>query len=274
MIDTMEEFNNNIKEINVDSLIKKITKVDDLFKGNYTIDPYQNCSFGCIYCDSTLDNTIYIKLNAITILKKELHTLPPGRIIIGSVHDPYQPVEQKYHLTHEILNALSHTEHSVHILTKSTEVLNDLPLLQKLHDPIVTFTILSLDEKVWKTIEPFAPSPKDRLDAMHHLSNHEITTGVAIIPTLPFFSEKHVDQLIKNAKKHKAHYILHKPLFLQGEQKRSFLKKFQKNYPSHYVKYKKIYDEQQNPPENLLKQMNTLISDLCSTYNLPMSITE
>ncbi|OGS39979.1 MAG: hypothetical protein A3K77_01320 [Euryarchaeota archaeon RBG_13_31_8] len=45
-----------IKELKVDSVIKKITKKDDLFKGEYTVDLYQNCDFGCIYCDSSYEN--------------------------------------------------------------------------------------------------------------------------------------------------------------------------------------------------------------------------
>jgi len=268
----MNEDNKNIKEITVDSLVKKITKVDTLFKGNYTIDPYQNCSFGCIYCDSTLDDTIYIKHNAIDLLKKELASLPKGRIIIGSVHDPYQPVEQKYQLTHNILKLLSNTDHTVHILTKSTKILNDVALLKKLNDPIVTFTILSLNKKMYTAIEASAPTPEERLQTMKLLSTHHITTGIAIIPTFPSLTEKDVKNLIKSAKNHQAHYILHKSLFLQGEQKRSFLKKFQKTYPKLSEKYKLIYQEQQNPPEKLTETIDTLIADLCSKYELPQCI--
>jgi DNA repair photolyase len=57
------------KEIKVDSIIKKITKKDYLFKGDYTVDLYQNCNFGCIYCDSSYDDTVYVKINAVKILE-------------------------------------------------------------------------------------------------------------------------------------------------------------------------------------------------------------
>jgi len=72
----------NIKEIRVQQLIKTITKKDMLFHGNYTIDPYQNCDFGCIYCDSSLDDTVFVKINALEILKKELKAdLEPNRVV-------------------------------------------------------------------------------------------------------------------------------------------------------------------------------------------------
>ena len=55
------------KIINCDSVLKKIIKKDSLFHGNYCVDPYQNCAFGCHYCDSSLEKTIYVKANVINI---------------------------------------------------------------------------------------------------------------------------------------------------------------------------------------------------------------
>ena len=78
------------KLINCDSLLKKITRKDNLFNGKYCIDPYQNCEFGCLYCDSSYDKTIFVKENADDILNNELKKVKKGLIIIGSVHDPYQ----------------------------------------------------------------------------------------------------------------------------------------------------------------------------------------
>ncbi len=60
------------KHVKYDSVITKITNKDLLFIGDYTLDPYQNCEFGCKYCDSALDETIYIKTNAIQLLEEEM----------------------------------------------------------------------------------------------------------------------------------------------------------------------------------------------------------
>ena len=76
-------------------MLNKITTKDMLFGGNYTLDPYQNCEFSCKYCDSSYDEKIYIKTNAIELLEKELKKIKKGTIIIGSVHDPYQKAEKK-----------------------------------------------------------------------------------------------------------------------------------------------------------------------------------
>jgi DNA repair photolyase len=261
-----------IKEIHVRTLLKMITKKDTLFHGKYTVDPYQNCSFGCIYCDSISDDTIFVKLNASTVLNKEIQTNTPGRIIIGSVHDPYQLAEEKYHITCDILSVLKDTDFSVHILTKSTAILNDISLIKKLNNPIVTFTILGLDEKIWKTFEPNTPSPHKRLETMQILAEHNIKTGIALIPTFPHLTNQYLTDLIHNAKQHHADYLIHKPLFLQGDQKHLFLTKLKKIYPSLYQTYLNMYHESPTPPKDLTLELSHTIQQLCEHVKLPTSI--
>src|SRR4030042_5238597 len=112
------------KNIQCSTLLNKITKKDKLFKGEYTLDPYQNCEFGCIYCDSTYDKTIYIKTNAIQQLEKEIKTIQKDTIIIGSVSDAYQKVEEKHKTTRNLLEIIKQNNFPCHILTKSNLVLS------------------------------------------------------------------------------------------------------------------------------------------------------
>ena len=58
------------RQIRVDFALNKIVNKDKLFAGDYTIDPYQNCEFGCLYCDSSFDKTIFVKSNIVEILEK------------------------------------------------------------------------------------------------------------------------------------------------------------------------------------------------------------
>ena len=261
-----------IKEIRVQQLIKTITKKDDLFHGNYTIDPYQNCEFGCIYCDSTLDDTVFVKINALEILKKELPTYKPGRIIIGSVHDPYQQVEQTFHLTHNLISHISKTNFSVHILTKSPTILNDLSILNSINNPLVTITVIGLDDLFWKTFEPNVPSPIDRLKVVKKLNEHQIKTGIAIIPTFPRFSEQQIEELIFKAKEYDASYILFKSLFLQGNQKESFLTFIKETYPQMYHQYQKWFQHSQSPPKDEIQKTHNMIKKLCRKLNIPNRI--
>ena len=130
------------KYINYDKIINKITKKDRLFQGDYIIDPYQNCEFGCKYCDSTFEKIIYIKNNFLNKVENEIKDLSKGMIIIGSVVDPYQNIEKNLKMTRNLLKIIKRHHFKAHILTKSTLILRDIDILSQIKNTIVTISII------------------------------------------------------------------------------------------------------------------------------------
>jgi DNA repair photolyase len=260
------------KIINCDSVVKKITKKDSLFHGNYCVDPYQNCEFGCHYCDSSFEKTIYVKANVVDILKKELEHNKNGRIIIGSVHDPYQKTEKKYKLTRTILETLRQFNFPCHILTKSPLVLRDIDLLSQL-ECMITVSISSLDDKVVRIFEPEVPSPNDRLQTVQTLRNQGITAGVALIPILPYIVESEVESIVKAARSIDAQYLLHKYLELKGDQERLFRNLIKAHYPHLLSKYDVLYDNDFNPRKEYIQELNNTLSGYCKKFKISNKIT-
>jgi DNA repair photolyase len=260
------------KIINCDSVVKKITKKDSLFHGNYCVDPYQNCEFGCHYCDSSFEKTIYVKANVVDILKKELEHIKNGRIIIGSVHDPYQKTEKKYKLTRTILETLRQFNFPCHILTKSPLVLRDIGLLSQL-ECMITVSISSLDDKVVRIFEPEVPSPNDRLQTVQTLRNQGITAGVALIPILPYIVESEVESIVKAARSIDAQYLLHKHLELKGDQERLFRNLIKAHYPHLLSKYDVLYDNDFNPRKEYIQELNNTLSGYCKKFKISNKIT-
>ena len=105
------------KPITSSTLLNKITSKDHLFHGKYTLDPYQQCEFNCVYYDSASTTTVYLKTNAPQLLEQDLQNNPKGTIIIGSVHDPYQSAEHQYQLTQQLLQIIKAYDVPCHILT-------------------------------------------------------------------------------------------------------------------------------------------------------------
>jgi len=260
------------KIINCDSVVKKITKKDSLFHGNYCVDPYQNCEFGCHYCDSSFEKTIYVKANIVDILKKELEHIKNGRIIIGSVNDPYQKTEKKYKLTRTILETLRQFNFPCHILTKSPLVLRDIGLLSQL-ECMITVSISSLDDKVVRIFEPEVPSPNDRLQTVQTLRNQGITAGVALIPILPYIVESEVESIVKAARSIDAQYLLHKHLELKGDQERLFRNLIKAHYPHLLSKYDVLYDNDFNPRKEYIQELNNTLSGYCKKFKISNKIT-
>jgi DNA repair photolyase len=261
-----------LKSIKVDSVLNKITNEDRLFLGDYTVNPYSNCDFGCIYCDSSFDRTIYVKINAAKILEKELKKNKKGRIIVGSVHDPYQNAEKKYMLTRKILEKIQENSFPCHILTKSDLVLRDIDVLKKIKDCFVTISLASIDETFSSVFEKNVLKPKQRLNVVKKLNSENIKSGVALIPFFPYFSEKNLEELVKLVKSHNALYLLFKHLELKGDQKKYFLNILNKKYPTLIKKYHEEYDVSYMPSENFLNEMSEKINYLSNKYQINTKI--
>ena len=256
------------KKIRVDFLLNKITTNDRLFGGDYTVDPYQNCEFGCLYCDSSFDKTIYIKTNAREILQEELEKTKKGKIIVGSVHDPYQKAEEEFKITGDLLKILQQQGFSCHILTKSDLVIRDIDIISEIDNCLVTLSIISLKESISELYEKNVPSPQTRLQTIEKLTKLGIKTGLAIIPVLPYIVEDELEDIVKSSRNHKAEYLLHKRLELKGDQKTFYINILKESYPDLVEKYEKLYKNSYIPDKKYISKINNNVSRLCNNYGL------
>ena len=170
--------------------------------GGFAINPYVGCGHNCAYCyarfmkrftghaNEQWGNFIDARINIAEILEKQIKSpkYKGGRIYIGTVTDPYQPVEKKYKLTRSILEILCNYNNPISILTKSNLITRDLDLLKKFKNIDVNFTINTLDEKWVRLIEPESPGPKERLQAAKKLSDQGIKVITMMGPFWPNFT--------------------------------------------------------------------------------------
>jgi DNA repair photolyase len=260
------------KPINIDFLINEITKKDNLFNGKYTVDPYQNCEFSCLYCDSNQENKIYIKRNAPETLDEELKELKKGRVIVGSVHDPYQKIEDVELITRSILRIIKKHKFYSHVLTKSDLVLRDSDIISKMRRSMVSISICSSNKNTSKYFEGDVPAPKIRLNVISKLKSLGVKSGLSLIPILPYITDQEIDQIIKNAILHNADYIICKPLELKGNQKQCFLEKLEQFDSNLIKKYKDLYKDSILPNQNYIKGLKKEIREKCKKYGIRCKI--
>lgn len=177
---------------------------------DYALNPYRGCEHNCVYCyaPSVLNEKrkwgsfVDVKRNLPNVLAKELKKKKKkGRIGIGTVTDPYQPVERKYEITRRCLEVLLKHDFPVCIQTKSSLILRDVDIIKKFSEKEVGFTITTIDDKARKKYEPHSSSVKERLSALKTLEENNIHTWVFIGPIMPFITEKNIDKLIENIAK-------------------------------------------------------------------------
>ncbi len=205
-----------VNEIQCKSIINR-SKIPGL---DYTINPYLGCAHGCVYCyarfmskytahQNEWGSFVDVKVNAPEILKKQITRIRPGTVCLSTVTDPYQAIEKKYGLTRQILLTLAEHRFPISILTKSDLVLRDIDILKTFERSKceVGFSIATLDEKVHRVFEPFAPPIKNRLKTIKELHDQDIKTWVFIAPVLPVLTQQTLVELLAELKR-SVDYIL------------------------------------------------------------------
>ena len=295
---------NLVNEITAKTLLNKNKKRDDLFLGNYTLNPYAGCSMACIYCytrgskyGGNYGVKVSAKANAVPILKRQLKNSikrnERGIIILGSAADPYPTVEKDLTLTREILGIIKRFKFPIHILTKSELILRDMDILKEIKEVailpdeldgkldngvIISFSFSTLDDKLAKIIEPGAPSPRERLKIMNKYSDAGFKTGIINMPTLPFLSdsEEDIEIMVKTAKKYGAHYVLYGGLTLYGDApddcKTVYYNFLEENYPDLVHEYEKLFKGLNAPSKRYQNHLNLKYKEISNKYGIKNNI--
>ncbi len=165
----------------------------------YALNPYSGCSHACIYCYAQdvlrMDDGrewgsfAQAKVGLPNILAKELKRKEKGMIGLGTVTDPYQVSEERSKNTRYCLEQIARKKWPVCVQTKSDLVKRDIDVLARIEGAEVGITITTLDEELASELEPGAPTPAMRLEALRELVQAGIRTWVFIGPIIPTMND-------------------------------------------------------------------------------------
>jgi len=155
----------------------------------YSLSPYTGCSHRCAYCyiTSYIPNAFDCrpKDNLLKRLGREIRRLDRKMpIAIASSSDPYIPMEISANLTRETLRLLTQNGFKVLLVTKSNLVTRDIDIIKQARCS-VSMTITTLQIEIAKLLEPSAPSPDKRLEAIKMLVEANIPCSIRIDPIIP-----------------------------------------------------------------------------------------
>ncbi|MBD3263894.1 MAG: radical SAM protein [Candidatus Omnitrophica bacterium] len=167
----------------------------------YNLSPFTGCGHGCLYCYASSYipkfNQPRVKKDFTKRLKKEIKKIPPSSIItISNSSDPYQPLEAKERLMKETLRIIPGDDFKINIVTKSSLIKRDIALLNKFKNIVICISLTTLSEKLSEKLEPGAPSPKKRLDALKTLSGY-FPTVVRLDPLIYPLNTGEIEEIIK-----------------------------------------------------------------------------
>ena len=255
----------------------------------WTINPYRGCEFACKYCYARythefmemrdgieFERKIYAKQHAADLLRQELRRVKPGEdIAIGTATDPYQPIEKKLEITRSILQELArHSGLELGIVTKSALVVRDVDLLEEIakrNAISVSFTVTTTDPELARILEPRAPRPDLRLEALRKLRDAGVRAGVICAPVLPGITDapRRLESVVKAAASAGASHIYANPLFLKPCSAAVFLPFLKEHFPQLVTEYEQRFRERAFLPTSYRKR----ISQLITTYRQKYGIT-
>jgi DNA repair photolyase len=195
------------------TIITRNTSPDIPF--DQSINTYRGCEHGCVYCFARpthaylnlspgldFESRLFAKPDAAKLLKRELsmrnYVCKP--LALGTNTDPYQPIERDWKLTRQILELLKECRHPVTITTKSDRVLRDIDLLAPMAAQglaAVMISVTTLVPETARTLEPRAPAPHRRLNAIRRLTEAGIPVWLSVSPIIPAITDHEIEAIIE-----------------------------------------------------------------------------
>jgi DNA repair photolyase len=255
---------------------------------SWTINPYRGCEFACKYCYARythefmemrdgveFEQKIYVKQHTAELLRRDLKKVKPGESIsLGTATDPYQPAERRYEITRGILEEFArHRGFELGIVTKSNLIVRDIELLREVsqHNTLsIHITITTLNVELARILEPRAPRPDLRMDAVRELSAAGLNVGVSSSPVLPGITDSPADleALVRAAATAGARHIFAGPLFLKPCSAAIFLPFLEEHFPQLVENYRQRYRESAFLPPSYGKRIAELISSFRRKYGI------
>jgi len=250
----------------------------------WTINPYRGCEFACKYCyarytheymeldGSEFEKKIFVKQNAAALLSQDVtrkysYQRPgaedgrPEHIAIGTATDPYQPAEREYGVTRACLEELAKREGlSVSVITKSNQIVRDIDVLQRIaarSELSLNITVTTLRSRLARLLEPRAPRPDLRLDAVRQLHEAGLRVGVSASPLIPGITdgEGELEKVAAAAKEAGAQWFFSGVLFLMPSSAKTFLPFVREKFPKLARQYEQWYGKNGYAPEEYRKKM-------------------
>jgi len=215
----------------------------------WSANPYRGCQHACAYCyarpyheylgygaGTDFETKLIVKRNAAELLREAFRRRGWKResVNFSGITDCYQPIEACYGVMRGCLKVCIECRNPAAVVTKSYLVARDADLLAELNAVARVRVFVSIpfaDAAVCKLIEPQAPAPARRFQAVRRLSEAGVPVGVFIAPIIPGLNDKDVPRILEQAAAAGATSVSYTALRLPGSVEEVFIKRLRETMP-------------------------------------------
>ncbi len=280
------EANDPVRDVEfVDMPVRQILNRCDnpRLRFRWTINPYRGCEFGCVYCYARythefldlrdpmdFERRIFVKRMAAEVLARTLSRTPIGadQIAIGTATDPYQPAERKFGLTRSMLEVFARLGGlDLSITTKSALITRDLDLLREINARSrlsVNLSLITINRRLQRILEPRAPQPALRLRALAELAAAGIHCNVLMMPMIPRLTDAPtaIESVIRAARRAGAAGVWWRSLFLKPAAARRFVPFIRENFPEQVGRIDDFYGRSTYAPRAYDEHLSAIFTRL------------
>jgi DNA repair photolyase len=261
----------------------------------WTINPYRGCEFACKYCyarytheymeidGGEFEKKIFVKRDAAALLARDVNQkysyeskasgyTEAEHIAIGTATDPYQPAEREYRVTRACLEELAKRDGlSISIITKSDQIVRDIDVLKAIAAKStlsINVTVTTLKSRLARLLEPRAPRPDLRLEAVRKLREAGLNVGVSASPLVPGITdgEGELEAVAEAAKLAGAQWFFSGVLFLMPASAKTFLPFIRTKFPKLAKQYGQWYAKNGYAPEDYRKKASERVRRIRQKY--------
>lgn len=248
----------------------------------WSLNPYMGCAHRCTFCyvraferradrpsDDRYGASIRVKTNIAEVLDRELSRRSWARqsVAIGGATDPYQPLEGRYRLTRSCLQALARHRTPFGIITRGPLVVRDLDVLTEAARRVrvaVSFSVPTLDDRIWRLTEPGTAPPAARLRALARLADAGVRVSVAIAPILPGISDDPamIEAAVRAAREAGASGVWTELLHLRPGTREHFLSCVARDFPEAHAALAASYATRAYRPAHERRAHSALVASI------------
>lgn len=215
----------------------------------WSANPYRGCRHACAYCyarptheylgfgaGTDFETQLIVKENAPELLRKAFSSRRWQRELVAfsGVTDCYQPLESVWQLTRQCLEVCREFRNPVCVVTKSYLIRRDAELLAEIAAEVPVHVCMSIafaDPKMSKLIEPQAPAPDRRFEALRILAQAGVPVGILFAPVIPGLNDSEIPAVLKRGAECGAQTAQFTPLRLPGSVEKVFMDRLNEVMP-------------------------------------------